>query len=150
MFTQSILDLNLSQTEARILDASILLADYFYSDRPISKLNLAQAMNEAFGGTDANNCWNWKWAWEALEVAQILFFRRFSLTSLTLECVETILKLCPTHSIRNTEMDKFQQFSTPITLGYLTAIAAGFTPSDRLLFLIRNRRFWFSPESTPF
>ncbi len=110
IFTQSILDLNPSQTDSHILDAGILLADYFYSDRPISKLNLAQAMNEAFGGTDANNCWRWKWAWETLEVAQILFLRRFSLTSLTLEFVETILKLCPIHSIRNAEMDKFQQF----------------------------------------
>ena len=45
--------------------------------RPVDARTLREAMEAAFGGTDAAGAWCWKDAYEACEVAQVVFLRRF-------------------------------------------------------------------------
>ena len=43
----------------------------------IDALHLRREMEHAFGGSDATGAWDWKLAYEAGEVAQILFLQKF-------------------------------------------------------------------------
>ena len=108
---------------------------------PIETLRLRVAMEQAFGGSDANGAWDWKLAYEALEVATVLFLRKFGPTLLAragspaaaLTMFGKIAALLPTHTRRSEEMQSFQQFSTPIPLGLAAVAAAALRPSDLVL-----------------
>src|SRR3546814_4398008 len=45
--------------------------------RAVDARRLPEAMEQAFGGTDAEGAWSWKDAYEACEAAQVLFLRTF-------------------------------------------------------------------------
>ena len=49
----------------------------------IDALRLRREMEHAFGGSDATGAWDWKLAYEAGEVALILFLRKFGRALLT-------------------------------------------------------------------
>jgi hypothetical protein len=44
----------------------------------IDAITLRNAMEAAFGASDASGAWNWKTAYNACEAATVLFLRRFS------------------------------------------------------------------------
>ncbi len=98
-------------------------------------------METAFGGSDAEGHWDWKTAYEACEVAQILFLRKFgpALTrhsgnpAALLAMIEKITRLFPTHTRRSQAGQALQQFSTPVGLGTVAAIAATIAPTDVVL-----------------
>ena len=107
--------------------------------RAIDAAALRTAMVDAFGASDAEGAWGWKDAYEAGEVAQLLFLRRFGpamrarppaqqLTMLT-----KVAALVPTHTRRSEESQALQQFSTPIPLGLVAAAAAALRPGDVVL-----------------
>ncbi len=100
---------------------------------------LREAMTSAFGGSDAKGLWAWKDAYEACEVAQLLFLRRFgpamrarsALAQLAM--LGKVAALLPTHTRRSEESQALQQFSTPMPLGFVAATAAAVTADDVVL-----------------
>lgn len=102
---------------------------------------LRQAMEEAFGGSDAEGFWTWKAAYEACEAAQVLFLRKYGRAMrekagspvAILAMLSRIAELLPTHTRRTQESEEFQQFSTPMPLAYVASIAAGVTGDDVVL-----------------
>ncbi len=102
---------------------------------------LRQAMEEAFGGSDAEGFWSWKDAYEACEAAQVLFLKKYGRAmqekavspAALLSMISRIAGLLPTHTRRSEESQALQQFSTPAPLALVVAIAAGVTPDDVVL-----------------
>src|ERR1700712_1555316 len=109
--------------------------------RRIDAAVLRGVMEAAFGASDATGAWNWKIAYDACEVATVLFLRKFGSgiraragsPAAMLPMLAKIAGLLPTHTRRSLESEGFQQFSTPIPLGLVACTAAGITPDDRVL-----------------
>lgn len=102
---------------------------------------LRRAMEEAFGGSDAEGLWTWKAAYEACEAAQVLFLRKYGRAmrdkagspAAQLAMLSRVAGLLPTHTRRTRESEAFQQFSTPMPLAHAASIAAGLTGGDVML-----------------
>jgi P-loop containing NTP hydrolase pore-1/C-terminal domain on Strawberry notch homologue len=107
----------------------------------IDALRLRLEMERAFGGSDADGAWDWKLAYEAGEVALVLFLRKFGRALLAragspaalLLILAKVAGLLPTHTRRSEEMERFQQFSTPLPMGLAAMAAAQITPLDLVL-----------------
>jgi len=107
----------------------------------IDALRLRLEMERAFGGSDAMGAWDWKLAYEAGEVALILFLRKFGRALLAragspaalLPILAKLAGLLPTHTRRSEEMERFQQFTTPLPMGLAALAAAQITPRDLVL-----------------
>ena len=107
----------------------------------IDALRLRLEMERAFGDSDATGAWDWKFAYEAGEVALVLFLRKFGRALLTragspvalLPILTKVAGLLPTHTKRSEEMERFQQFSTPLPMGLAAVAAAQITPYDLVL-----------------
>ncbi|MDP4025754.1 strawberry notch family protein [Methylobacterium sp. NEAU 140] len=126
---------------AGILQAGTRLAGLLAQGRAIGTDTLREAVEAACGGSDAEGLWLWKDAYEAGEIAQALFLRRFwpamsdkaATPAARLAMLGRIAGLMPTHTRRSEESEALQQFSTPLPLGYVAALAAGLRPGERLL-----------------
>jgi predicted RNA methylase len=102
---------------------------------------LRASMEAAFGASDATGAWDWKQAYDACESATVLLLRKYGKTlfrkaatpALRLSALSKIAALLPTHTRRSEESQTFQQFSTPVPLGYVAAAAAAITSADRVL-----------------
>ena len=111
------------------------------SGQSITSAHLRAVLTTEFGGSDAEGYWSWKDAYEATEVAQVLFLRKFgsaiSARTKTPEAALSILTrlaaLNPTHTRRSEEAQRLQQFSTPVELAYVAARAASIMAGDVLL-----------------
>lgn len=109
--------------------------------QPIGAADLRTILMNIFGGSDAEGFWSWKDAYEATEVAQVLFLRKFG-TAITgranaplatLAMLTKLAGLIPTHTRRSEESQQLQQFSTPMPLAYVAARAAGIMADDTVL-----------------
>ena len=104
----------------------------------IDALRLRLEMERAFGGSDADGAWDWKLAYEAGEAALVLFLRKFGRallaragsTAAMLPVLAKVAGLLPTHTRRSEEMERYQQFSTPLPMGLAALAAAQITPRD--------------------
>jgi hypothetical protein len=102
---------------------------------------LRAAMEAAFGASDASGAWDWKTAYDACEVATVLFLRKFGRAlfrkaaspAARLSALTKITGLLPTHTRRSEESQALQQFSTPVPLGLAAVAAAAITPNDIVL-----------------
>ena len=100
---------------------------------------LREAMVAAFGGSDAEGHWLWKDAYDACEIAQLLFLRAFAPalrharpgTRLTM--LQRLAVLLPTHTKRSAESQALQQLSTPLPIAHVAACAAALTEADTVL-----------------
>jgi predicted RNA methylase len=109
--------------------------------RRIDAAVLRGAMEAAFGTSDATGAWDWKIAYDACEVATVLFLRKYGSAIRAkagspgdmLPMLAKIADLLPTHTRRSEESQAFQQFSTPVPLGLVASIAAGIALADRVL-----------------
>jgi hypothetical protein len=107
----------------------------------IDALRLRIEMERAFGGSDAMGTWDWKLAYEAGEVALVLFLRKFGRALLAragspaalLPILTKVAGLLLTHTRRSEEMERFQQFSTPLPMALAAMAAAQITPGDLVL-----------------
>jgi hypothetical protein len=107
----------------------------------IDALRLRLEMECAFGGSDAAGLWDWKLAYEACEAALVLFLRKFGRALLAragspaalLPILSKVSNLLPTHTRRSEEMERFQQFSTPLPMGLPALAAAQITVRDVVL-----------------
>ncbi|TIX93310.1 bifunctional class I SAM-dependent methyltransferase/DEAD/DEAH box helicase [Rhizobium sp. P44RR-XXIV] len=103
--------------------------------------DLRQIMIEALRGSDAEGLWLWKDAYEATEVAQVLFLRKFGAAIIArvhapqsaLTMLTKVARLVPTHSRRSEESQALQQLSTPMPLAYVASRAAGIMADDIVL-----------------
>ena len=128
-------------TAARIHAVAEALQPDLAQGFQIDALRLRLEMERAFGGSDAAGAWDWKLAYEACEVALVLFLRKFGRALLARAGSPTALapmlaklsSLVPTHTRRSEEMESFQQFSTPLPMGLAALAAAQITPGELVL-----------------
>ncbi len=121
--------------------AANLLLPKLEQGQRVEASHLRRAMEDAFGASDAAGAWDWKAAYEACEVATVLFlhkygkalFRKAASPATRLSVLAKIAALLPTHTRRSEESEAFQQFSTPLPLGLAALTAAAITPADRVL-----------------
>lgn len=124
-----------------IISAASLLLPHLERGERVDAHILRTAMEMSFLGSDADGRWDWKTAYEACEVAQILFLRKYAAAlskrandpASLLAMIEKISTLLPTHTRRSQSSQALQQFSTPVGLGMIAALAAGITPHDVVL-----------------
>ncbi|MGH7086044.1 MAG: strawberry notch-like NTP hydrolase domain-containing protein, partial [Acetobacteraceae bacterium] len=124
-----------------LIHAATLLAQLLGQGRALDSRALRSAMESAFAASDAEGAWVWKDAYEALEAAQVLFLRksgaamraRAGSPAAMLELLTRLTERLPSHTRRSEESERLQQFSTPVTLGFVAAEAAALTPSDLVL-----------------
>lgn len=129
------------QTATAIITAAHDLLGHLAAGRRIDTPAIRTAMQSAFCASDATGDWDWKIAYEAVEVAQLLFMRRYgrAIHARTadpferLKLVERIARLAPTQTRRSEEMQAYQQFSTPLGLAWVAGFAAGFLPDELVL-----------------
>ena len=104
---------------AAILAAANVLLTHLQRGNQIDAAILRRAMETAFGASDAAGAWDWKAAYEACEVATVLFlhkygkalFRKAASPATRLSVLAKIAALLPTHTRRSEESQAFQQFS---------------------------------------
>ena len=109
--------------------------------RRIDAALLRNAMEAAFGASDASGAWNWKTAYDVCEAATVLFLRRHGAgmrvkatsPAVMLSMLMRIAALLPTQTRRSEESQALQQFSTPIGLAYAASVAAAIRPADVVL-----------------
>ena len=126
---------------AAIHGAAQILLPHLERGQRIDAATLRTAMEIAFGASDASGAWDWKTAYDACEAATVLFLRRYGKAlfrkagspTAALPLLERIVDLLPTHTRRSQESEAFQQFSTPVPLGFAALTAAAITPADRVL-----------------
>ncbi|MBN3923167.1 strawberry notch family protein [Nostoc sp. NMS4] len=122
-----------------ILNVAQELTKSLIEQRTISTRTIQAQMNRYFLGTAAEGAWQWKDAYEAIEVAQILYLRHLGIKILSqqpqvvVQQLEELTALCPTHTRRSEESVQLQQFSTPLPLAYLVAKAGFIQATDLIL-----------------
>ncbi|NEI66252.1 strawberry notch family protein [Rhizobium leguminosarum] len=128
-----------TRTEA-LIDAGGRITPLLEQGKVLTTADLRQIMTEVSGGSDAEGVWLWKEAYEAAEIAQVLFLRKFRAIvsrtqspQSTLAMLTKVANLVPTHTRRSEESQALQQFSTPIPLAYVASRAAAITADDVVL-----------------
>jgi len=129
------------QTARSIIEAAQDLLGHLAAGRRIEAPAIRTAMQSAFGASDASGTWDWKTAYEAVEIAQLLFLRRYgpAIHAKTadpferLKLVERIARLAPTQTRRSEDMVQYQQFSTPLGLAWVAGFAANIQPGELVL-----------------
>ncbi|MCC5655052.1 strawberry notch family protein, partial [Nostoc sp. XA013] len=122
-----------------ILSVAQELLKPLLENRPLPTKTVQAQMNRHFHGTAAEGTWQWKDAYEAVEVAQILYLRHLGIKILSqqpqvvVQQLEELTALCPTHTRRSEESVNLQQFSTPLPLAYLVAKAGFIQATDLIL-----------------
>ena len=123
------------------IDAAVALPPTMETGGRIDAAILRNAMTEAFQGTDAEGVWDWKTAYDACEIASVLFIRKYGSAlrrkvppaSALLPTLHKVAALLPTHTRRSVDSETYQQFSTPLPLGWVAATAAMIGAGDTVL-----------------
>ena len=125
---------------AQLLNAATTLHASLKRGIALDAHRLREAMTTAFDASDTDGAWIWKDAYEASEVAALLFLRtygsgivRAGSCARALGMIEKLAALMPSHTRRSEESDRFQQFSTPLSLGFVMTVAAQLTPHECVL-----------------
>jgi hypothetical protein len=127
---------------AKLFAAAQTLEATLSAGRAIDAKTLRAAMEAAFGASDADGAWVWKDAYDAVEIAQVLFLRRHGPAMLLtaagspgamVEMLSRLASRLPTQTRRSEASEAYQQFSTPVELGYVASVAASITQSDLVL-----------------
>ncbi|MUZ62574.1 strawberry notch-like NTP hydrolase domain-containing protein [Agrobacterium vitis] len=124
-----------------ILAAANHLLDHLERGERVGTTVLRSAMETAFGVSDSSGVWNWKAAYDACEVATVVFLRKYGHALFRkavspvsrLSALSKIAGLLPTHTRRSEESQAFQQFSTPVPLALASVTAAAITSNDIVL-----------------
>jgi len=124
-----------------IFAAGGVLLPLLEAGQSLTSAHLRAVLTTEFGGSDAEGFWSWKDAYEATEVAQVLFLRKFgsaisartNMPEAALSILTRLAALNPTHTRRSEETQRLQQFSTPVELAYVAARAASIMADDVLL-----------------
>jgi hypothetical protein len=105
----------------------------------VSAAVLSHLMSREMGGTDANGRWQWKDAYEAVEIGLVLHLRKHGKALLDADRHQALPWLAelqaklPTHTRRSEDSYRYQQFSTPLPMGYAVSRAAQLWRGDTVL-----------------
>ena len=122
--------------------AALALAASLRQGRPLDAALVRGAMAAALGGSDADGAWTWRQAYDACEAAQVLFLRRHGPavraraagdSGALLGMLARLSRLNPSQTKRTEDSVALQQFSTPLPLAHVVAVAAGIRPGERVL-----------------
>ncbi|RZN34374.1 strawberry notch family protein [Bradyrhizobium sp. Leo121] len=124
-----------------VLSAAQGLLSHLERGERIETPMLRAAMEAAFFASDSAGAWDWKAAYEACEVATVLFlrkygralFRKSASPAARLSTLSKVAGLLPTHTRRSEQSQALQQFSTPIPLALAVAAAGAISPDDIVL-----------------
>jgi len=109
------------------------------SGDPVTRSHLSSLLEAATGGSDASAAWSMRDAYDALELAQVLFLQDSDCPLLSGSPVEILAKLdafaasLPVQSHRSEGQIALQQFSTPLALAWLAGRAASPCPGELVL-----------------
>ena len=129
-------------SETALFEAAKALLPVLAAGRLLDANVLREAMTRAFGASDAEGAWVWKDAYEAAEVAVVLFLKRYGRAmrrragagpegpAAMLAMLQKLSSLEPSHTKRSEEQVRLQQFSTPLGLAYAALRAAAVRPGD--------------------
>lgn len=100
-----------AETAARVFAAAGLLLPHLERGQRVDAATLRNAMEAAFGASDATGAWTWKTAYDACEAATVLFlrkygnvlFRKAGSPTAILPQLGKIAGLLPTHTRRSEE-----------------------------------------------
>ena len=126
---------------SQTLAVALQLLKHLERGQRVDAAILRAAMETAFGASDTSGAWDWKAAYEACEVATVLFlrkygkalFRKAASPAARLSALSKIAGLLPTHTRRSEESQALQQFSTPVPLGLAAVAAASIAAGDIVL-----------------
>ena len=130
---------------AALLDAARTLLPVLEAGRPLDAKTLREAMTRAYRASDSDGAWIWKDAYEAAEVAVVLFVQRYGRAMrqragaggdgprTMLAMLAAIAALEPSHTKRSEDQVRLQQFSTPLPLAYAALRAAAVRPGDTVM-----------------
>lgn len=124
-----------------VVGAARCLLPILSRGKALDRRAVEQAMSLSFGGSDANGAWDWKSAYDAVEIAQVLHARRLApqlarledAPGATLKLLEAITQAGPTHTRRNDEQVALDQFSTPLEIAALAVLAGQVRAGDVVL-----------------
>ena len=122
-----------------IVQTAECLAEMLGEGRPICRETLRELMTAASGGSDADGGWTLRDAYDALELAQVMFVTGprslidDSDPASTLARLENLLRSLPTQTHRAEEQIALQAFSTPLPLAWLAGRAARLSAADLVL-----------------
>lgn len=124
-----------------IHSAAELLFSSLKTGKGLTAQIMRAAMEDTFGASDTEGAWIWKDAYEAAEVAQIMMLDRFGAAmckqaksnSQFIAMISKLAALVPTQTRRSEDMVAMQQFSTPLPLAAIAALAAGIKQNDLVL-----------------
>lgn len=121
-----------------LIAAAWVFALHLAKGRALDARLLRTTMEDTFRASDADGAWSWKDAYEAAELAQVLYLRRHGhalvgpgiAPSQTLSALQAVAALTPSQTRRSEDQVAYQQFSTPIDLAYLASLALDARPGD--------------------
>jgi predicted RNA methylase len=125
-----------------LFHAGTILARLLERGATLDSRLLRDAMEQAFGASDAEGAWLWKDAYEALEVAQVLVLQKFgpaiaarvgAAPGAWHAWLSRLAAHLPSQTRRSEESQRLQQFSTPVVLGAVAARAARIHPGELVL-----------------
>lgn len=115
------------------------IARILAEETPVTAAVLSHLMSREMGGTDANGRWQWKDAYEALEIGLVFYLRQHGREILSgnrhqaLQWLSELQAKLPTHTRRSEDSYLYQQFSTPLPMGYAVSRAAQLRSGDTVL-----------------
>ena len=128
-------DLATEATEAPQELPLIAISEYVKSKleagEKFTSAELFAEATKAYGGTMANNVFSSKDAYDAMELGVNRHI--LAMENVSPENIIKMLELLPTQTKRTTEMEKYQQFSTPPSIAYFASWAANVTEDDIVL-----------------
>ncbi|SER15020.1 strawberry notch-like NTP hydrolase domain-containing protein [Sphingobium sp. YR768] len=134
--------LALSQTQdapARLFEVARSLVHRLRNGGMVNRQSLKRVMTQMFGEDDAAGAWSMRDAYDALETAQVLHLtdpQSALLAGTPLDIFQRLRQFergLPTQTYRSEKQVDLQQFSTPISLAWLAAMAARCRSDDILL-----------------
>ena len=126
---------------ANTFAAARALVPHLARSRALDRKLVAGTMTMSFGASDAEGAWNWRDAYDAIELAVVLQLRRLAPQIARLEdapaqiaaLLASLNALTLTHTRRSEEQVALDQFSTPPELAAVAVVAAQIRPGDKVL-----------------
>jgi len=126
---------------ANTFAAARALTPHLARSRTLDRKLVAGTMTMSFGASDAEGAWNWRDAYDAIELAVVLQLRRLAPQIARLEdapaqiagLLASLNALTLTHTRRSEEQVALDQFSTPPELAAVAVAAAQIRPGDKVL-----------------
>lgn len=121
-----------------LIAAAWVMAVQLGKGRALDARLLRTIMQDTFRASDADGVWQWRDAYEAAELAQVLYLRRNASAimgpgidlSESLAAIRAVSMLTPSQTRRSEDQVAFQQFSTPLDFGFVASVALDARPGD--------------------